>query len=256
MIEIIPAILPKTFAELQKKMSLIVGLSPMIQIDVTDGRFVPSKTWPYTSGGVVAGKNSDQDFSDIFNEQKDFPFLNEIDFEVDLMVVDPENVWRDWVHVGAKRIIIHLESTKYLESPKETLEFIKNIQKELPPRESVLHVEVGIAINPDTANEHLDSLIEEVDFVQFMGIAKIGFQGQPFDDRVIEKIADLRGRFPNVTISVDGSVNLETAPKLAKAGVNRLVIGSAIFGGGAEDEAEAPEDVANAFDEICSAVDC
>jgi len=262
MIEIIPAILPKTFVELQKKMSLIVGLSQMIQIDVTDGRFVPSKTWPYTSdmnGGAGGGNNSDKDFSDIFNEKKDFPFWNEVDFEADLMVADPENVWRDWVHVGAKRIVIHLESTKYLESPKETLDFIRAIQKELPSRESVLHVEVGVAINPDTENRHLDHLIEAVDFVQFMGIARIGFQGQPFDNRVIDKVADLRGRFPNVTISVDGSVNLETAPKLAKAGVNRLVVGSAIFGGntgGVSNEAETTEDVASAFDEICSVVGC
>ena len=45
----------------------------------------------------------------------------------------------------------------------------------------------------------------------------------------LAKIADLRGKYPNVTISVDGGVNLDGAAKLTALGVNRLVAGSAIF---------------------------
>ena len=62
-----------------------------------------------------------------------------------------------------------------------------------------------------------------------MGIAKIGYQGQPFDSRVVAKIEDLRERYPDVTISVDGGVNFESAPKLIAAGVTRLVSGSTIL---------------------------
>ena len=62
-----------------------------------------------------------------------------------------------------------------------------------------------------------------------MGIEKIGFQGQSFDERVLHKVNDLRERFPELIISIDGGVSLETAPLLIKAGANRLVAGSAIL---------------------------
>ena len=63
-----------------------------------------------------------------------------------------------------------------------------------------------------------------------MGIAKIGYQGEPFDERAPEQINQLRVKYPNLAISVDGGVSLETAPLLKAAGANRLVAGSAIFG--------------------------
>ena len=64
-----------------------------------------------------------------------------------------------------------------------------------------------------------------------MGIEKIGFQGEPFDERVLDQIKALRKQFPEVTISVDGAVDFDTAPELIEAGANRLVAGSAIFNG-------------------------
>ena len=62
-----------------------------------------------------------------------------------------------------------------------------------------------------------------------MGIEKIGFQGQDFDERVIGQIMGLRAKYPELKISIDGSVNKNTAPELVKAGVDRLVIGSALL---------------------------
>lgn len=241
--EIIPAILPKNFAELEEKMSLVAGLVPMVQVDITDGHFVPSKTWPYTSGTVSNGQYVDRDFADILAEQRDFPFVEELDFEVDLMVANPESVWHDWLHAGAKRIIIHAESVS-----GDILELLRAIQKEIPSRASLLHVEIGVAINPDTPNEILTPLMDEIDFVQFMGIARIGFQGEKFDERVLAKISDLRTQFPNATISVDGGVTSETAPKLIAAGANRLAVGSAIFGGAGKNSNS--EEISAALDEI------
>jgi ribulose-phosphate 3-epimerase len=62
-----------------------------------------------------------------------------------------------------------------------------------------------------------------------MGIGRIGFQGQNFDERVFEKIAEIRTKYPTMLISVDGGVNEDSAPLLIDAGVNRLIVGSAIF---------------------------
>jgi len=197
MIEIIPAIMPESFVDLNEKYSQVKDFVDIIQIDVMDGVFVPSKSWPYIDN--VQGLPLDKiDF----------------DFEVDLMVSNPETIIESWVEAGAKRVIIHIESTKNIEEV-----FLK-----IPS-----DIEIGIAINTTTPNEKIYPLIEKIDFVQFMGIEKIGYQGQSFDTRVLEKITSLREKFSRIIISVDGSVNLETAPKLIKAGANRFAVGSAVF---------------------------
>ena len=91
------------------------------------------------------------------------------------------------------------------------------------------NTQIGVAINTTTSVELLKPLISHIDFVQCMGIEKIGFQGEPFDERAIDQVKSLRKDFPELIISVDGGVNLDSASELIKAGANRLVAGSAIF---------------------------
>jgi ribulose-phosphate 3-epimerase len=62
-----------------------------------------------------------------------------------------------------------------------------------------------------------------------MGIHNIGSQGQPFDTEVLERIKELKNLFPELTISIDGSVNEKTIPLLRAAGADRFVSGSAIL---------------------------
>ncbi|OHA46001.1 MAG: hypothetical protein A2541_00465 [Candidatus Taylorbacteria bacterium RIFOXYD2_FULL_36_9] len=108
-----------------------------------------------------------------------------------------------------------------------------------------------MALNIETPNEEayeiLDLIDDEgnsiVDFVQFMGIDNIGFQDQEFDDRVLEKVSDLRSQYPNIPISVDGGVDFDNAADLISAGATKLVSGSAIFE--SEDIARAIHDLAN-----------
>ena len=83
MIEIIPAILPKNYEDLKNKIALVRGIVPVVQIDICDGIFVPSKTWPFSTGGA-----EDYNFHRILNEEEGMPFWEDIDFEFDLMVVD------------------------------------------------------------------------------------------------------------------------------------------------------------------------
>ena len=150
------------------------------------------------------------------------------------MVKHPENIIDDWVATGAKRIIIHIESTP------DTLSLVRKIRQEYQYKnESSYGIEIGVALNIDTPNEEvydiLNALEEDgapIDLVQFMGIENIGYQGEPFDERVFEKIRDLREKFPDTIISIDGGVSLENASELIKAGANRLVSGSAIFESG------------------------
>ncbi len=203
--EIIPAILPRDFSELEDKASLILGAVKNVQIDICDGQFVPNATWPY--------RKHDNNFDLLLSEDIGLPHWEEINYEFDLMVNNPEEVVSDWLRVGASRLIIHLESKG-------------DISK------AILiggEVEIGLAINIETDIEKLEEFKDKIQFVQCMGIDKIGFQGQSFDDKVIQKIKAILTKYPDLTISVDGGVSLLNAPKLIEAGANRLVIGSAIF---------------------------
>lgn len=61
-IEIIPAILPRDFAELEDKASLVQGAVKTVQIDVCDGQFVPNATWPYKKHDDTFEKLLSEDF--------------------------------------------------------------------------------------------------------------------------------------------------------------------------------------------------
>jgi hypothetical protein len=136
-----------------------------------------------------AGASPDPDFDEIIKEEAAFPYWEELDFEADLMVANPIDVAQDWITAGAKRLIIHIESFK---TPADAVMAFQQLKKQLPIKDSFLYTEIGVALNPSTPNEAIEPLMEYVDFVQFMGIEKIGYQGQPFDERVIEKISSLR----------------------------------------------------------------
>ncbi len=238
MTEIIPAIIPESFEDLKDKMAFVNGLTHMVQIDVCDGVFVPSKSWPYVG-------DHENDFDKIINESDGFPFWQTLDFEVDLMVKNPEKVFEDWVRAGAKRIILHVESSLKL------FDFVKDIKNKYGYYgESAVSIEVGISLNIKTPNEVIFDFLKPnesgrslVDFVQFMGIRDIGFQGQYFDERVLGKIRELRQEFPDTIISVDGGVNFDNVTELVKAGVNRLVSGSALYE--SEDIGEAINEMKN-----------
>lgn len=224
-VEIIPAILPADFYEIEEKMERIVGRVPVVQIDVVDGEFVKGvRTWPYKEIG-------DERFNALLLEQESFPFFNEISFEVDLMVSDPLSVWQDWVTLGAVRIIAHIEAVE------ERQDFLNRIKEMTVPHDSFFHIETGIAIGVETPISEIIDLIPHVDVVQCMGIAEIGKQGEEFDERVIEKIKEIKKQFPKCVVSVDGGVNSESAPLLRKAGADRLVSGSFIFDSDDVDEA-------------------
>ncbi len=82
--------MPTSFADLEEKLSFVAGLTPLVQIDVMDGRLTSKKTWPYIFTEL------DKNFGSILREEEGFPFWNDVDFEVDLMVKEPEKIWRDW----------------------------------------------------------------------------------------------------------------------------------------------------------------
>ncbi len=207
--EIIPAILPEDFAEVEEKISLIKDFVKTVQIDVCDGQFTPSATWPY--------KKHDDSFDKIVREEEGLPGWEKLNFEIDLMANKPETLVDEWVSAGATRIIIHVEATGDISAAVD----------ELAGR-----VEVALALNIDTPISVIESFKEKIQGIQLMGIDQIGFQGQEFDTKVIDKVKEVRSAYPDMPISIDGGVSLENAKQLISAGATRLVVGSAIFNAG------------------------
>ena len=225
MIEVIPAVMPYSVIELEDAVAEVKGLVPIVQIDVMDGIFVPAKNWPYVPRGA-------EEFAHFQNEAEGLPFWDEVDYEVDLMVRNPESVVDAWVRAGVSRLIIHVESTQNLEAVFLDLEAKYGSDVVGVP-------EIGLAINTTTSIDTLAPFLDKVGFVQCMGIAEIGKQGEPFDERVLGQLSSLRAKAPNLILSVDGGVNFDSAPKLIAAGATRLVSGSTIFE--SEDVEEAIE---------------
>lgn len=216
MLEVIPAVLAKDYEEMKDKIALVRGIVPIVQIDFCDGIFVKNKTWPFSAGGA-----DDVKFKSILNEEEGMPFWEDIDFELDLMVADAVENFDIYTKLGPKRIVFHIEAVGNLEEFKNFLEGIDVYVRDA--------IQIGIAINTATPVEQIFPLVNHIDFVQCMGIEKTGFQGQSFDERVLSHIKILKEKYPNIIISVDGGVNFETAPKLIKAGADRLVAGSLIL---------------------------
>lgn len=222
-IEIIPAILPKDFKEIEDKAAMVKGLVKTVQIDICDGHFVPSFTWPY--------KKHDDSFEKIVHEEEGLPFWQDLDYEFDLMVDNPEKVVDEWVEAGASRIIIHAESKGDVGKAIEILQD---------------RVEIGLALNEDTSVDAINVYREKISFVELMGIDRIGFQGQAFDEKVDGRIKEVRIKFPGLPISIDGGVSLKTAPELIAAGADRLVAGSTIF------DSDNPAEILERFKRLSS----
>jgi ribulose-phosphate 3-epimerase len=215
MAEIIPAILPKTFDELEEKLSSIRGFAEKIQIDICDGSFVSSKTWPFAHV-------PDDRFEAIVSQEEGMPFWEDFDFEFDMMVKSPAQKIGDFVALGGSRFIIHLDSADDAEVKRILDEYGNDDMKEFG-------IEIGLGISATTDMKRAGGFIPRAGFVQCMGIKKIGFQGQSFDESVIERVRLLRASFPQLMISVDGGVNESNIVALAEAGADHLVVGSAIW---------------------------
>ncbi|MEI6480406.1 MAG: hypothetical protein WCO12_02685 [bacterium] len=231
--EIIPAILPTDFEDLEGHVDSVKNVTNIVQVDICDGVFVPNTTWPY--------KGDSGEFEKIISTEQGLPMWEDVDYEIDLMVSNPKDMAKKWVEAGAKRIIFHVESG----GVKEAIEMLK--EDYMYVKEDDL-LEVGVAINIDTPISALENIIDDVSVVQCMGIARIGYQHEKFDERVIGKIKEIRAKYPDIIVSIDGGVDFENVQKLLDAGVTRLIAGHSVFQGELE-----PKESVNKFNDILSA---
>ena len=213
-VEIIPAVLPQSFKELEEQLAPLKDMIRQAQVDVVDGQYARGKTWPYRDSST---------FKKIVQDEKGLPFWDKIDFQFDLMINNPQLVLKEYIAAGASQLILHAASA----GAEEALQMIVDMRTDEIGNFSV---RAGIAIGPQDQPDALLPFESQFDFVQVMGIERIGRQGEPFDKKALYLVERLRSRYPLLPIQVDGGVTKENARELVAAGANRLVVGSAIFG--------------------------
>jgi ribulose-phosphate 3-epimerase len=207
MIEIIPALIPLSFSDFEEKLPLVRGLVRAVHVDISDGFFTPNLTFPFHP-------EDQTHFKRIKKEEEGLPFWRDFDFEIHLMTRMPERFVSDWLRAGSSRVVVHLETISDFDALKKEVGDL---------------TELDVALKLETPLEKLKPILPKVGAVQLMSINKIGYQSEVFDERVLERISALRQMKSDLTISIDGGVNLENAPSLVEAGADRLVVGSAVF---------------------------
>jgi ribulose-phosphate 3-epimerase len=141
-----------------------------------------------------------------------------LDFDVHLMCSRPEILLEPFAKAGADSITVHVE----LEEKVNPLIWkIRSLGKR-----------VGLAINPPTAVNLLESHLKQVDLVLVMTVNP-GFGGQPFIHETLPKIQQVATwraeKGLDFRIEVDGGINFQTAVECAKAGADTFVSGTLLF---------------------------
>ena len=188
---IIPGILEKTLEDIQKKIEIVEKNVDLVQIDVVDNILVSGETF------------LDLEKLDSINTK--------CDLEIHLMVENPH---------------------KYVFKIKNTIKYLSQIEsdhiQDFINKSKYLGYKTGLSISPDTPNYVLDPYLEQVDYIQFMGVIP-GAQGRPFEPKVLEKIKEFKLLHPRIEIQVDGHMNLKNIIMIKPLDITHFIVGSDIF---------------------------
>jgi ribulose-phosphate 3-epimerase len=199
--KIAPSILSADFSRLGEEIAAIeAGGADYVHVDVMDGHFVPN----ITIGPLVV---------------EAVRRVTALPLDVHLMIAEPDRYIADFAKAGADIIVVHAEATNHLH---RTVQLIKSLGKK-----------AGVSLNPATPLNVLDYVLEELDLVLLMTVNP-GFGGQSFIDACLPKIQALRGimdrRGIEAELEVDGGVKTDNIARIAHAGADVFVAGSAVFG--------------------------
>lgn len=199
-IKISPSLLSADFSKLGSELKALENAgATSIHLDVMDGHFVPNLTF----GPQVI---------------KALRPHSKLQFDVHLMINNPEYLLEKFVLAGADIITIHPETIIHLD---RTITMIKN-----------LGVKVGIALLPTTHPDCLDYIIDKLDQILVMTVNP-GFSGQQFLSNQVDKIKIVAEKIKiaknSITLAVDGGINDTTNAYCINAGADILVSGSFIF---------------------------
>lgn len=195
-----PSLLSANFLDLRSEVEMInQSEADWLHMDIMDGVFVPNISFGFPVLEAVAK-------------------VCKKPLDVHFMIAHPEEYIEQTAKTGAMMMNVHYEACIHLH---------RTIQQ--------IHaagMKAGVTLNPSTPVCVLEDIICDVDMVLLMSVNP-GFGGQKFIENTIKKVERLRKLIKeshsNALIEVDGGVQAETAPRLAKAGVNVLVSGSYVF---------------------------
>ena len=199
--KIAPSILSADFARLGEEIRAVEAAgADYIHIDVMDGHFVPN----ITIGPLVVEAARR---------------VTSLPLDVHLMIERPELYVEEFAKAGADIIVVHAEACTHLH---RVVQQIKGLGKR-----------AGVSLNPATPLNCLDYVLEDLDLVLLMTVNP-GFGGQSFIEACIPKIQQLRGmldrRGGEAELEIDGGVKVDNIARIAHAGADVLVAGSAVFG--------------------------
>ncbi len=199
--KIAPSILSADFSRLGDEIRAVEAAgADYIHIDVMDGHFVPN----ITIGPLIV---------DAARRVTALPL------DVHLMIENPDRYIPDFAAAGADIIVVHAEAVNHLH---RTVQLIQSLGKK-----------AGVSLNPATPLNVLDYVLEELDLVLLMTVNP-GFGGQSFIEACLPKIHALRAmldrRGCEAELEVDGGVKASNIARIAHAGADVFVAGSAVFG--------------------------
>ena len=199
-IKLAPSVLSADFGRLgEQVVEATRAGADYIHVDVMDGHFVPN----ITVGPLVVAAIRPH---------------THLPLDVHLMIESPEKYIQQFAQAGANIITVHVEVCPHLHR------VVESIQE--------LGVKAGVSLNPSTPLTAVDEVLSALDLVLLMSVNP-GFGGQQFIEGTVGKIARLRNRLDELGLAaeleVDGGINAEIAPRVAKAGARVLVAGAAVF---------------------------
>jgi len=200
---IAPSILSADFARLGEEVeSVLKSGADIIHFDVMDNHYVPNLTF----GSMIC------------EALRKYGIRAPID--VHLMTKPVDSLITSFAKAGATYITFHPEASDHID---------RSLQ--------LMHdhgCKAGLAFNPATPLDYLEHVWEKLDLILLMSVNP-GFGGQKLIPSVLKKISKVRdlinskkSKSPPL-LEVDGGINLDNFEKVAKAGVDIFVVGSAIF---------------------------